>query len=253
MCQVKRIYHFISSSKILIYSASLSFFIILNGGSFIFLLVNLFSFIKGYLIDIINTYLITNKAKELLIYLINHNSNIGYSIFLVLTSIYSSSSLYYNFINIINLLTNNISHNNINKRIKAILITPLTMLIIIIFVLILVFVNMLNIKYISFISNILIIIYTLTIIYFFNYIALGTYNLKSIYKGVIFTFLYFIIFTYLFIVYLKLFSNFKIVYGILSFLVILMFYVYNISISLLFGIYINCKKLEVFKIMLSKK
>ena len=83
-----------------------------------------------------------------------------------------------------------------------------------------------------------------------NVVALRNYKFKEIYKGIVFTIIYFIIFTIGFLIYIEVFSNFKIVYGVLAFLFILMFYIYCLSIGLIIGIYLNCKKIGVFSLVL---
>ena len=80
------------------------------------------------------------------------------------------------------------------------------------------------------------------VLYLINIIAIKEYNIKKIYKGYLFSFVYTIIFTVGFIIYLRLFSNFKIIYGVLSFIFIFCFYIYSICIGLLVGICINNEK-----------
>ena len=85
-----------------------------------------------------------------------------------------------------------------------------------------------------------------------NLTALHTIKISNVYKGAIFSIIYFIIFTLGFIIYVSTFSNFKVVYGFFSFFVILMFYLYVLAIGLIIGIDINCQKLDVFKFLFSK-
>lgn len=81
-------------------------------------------------------------------------------------------------------------------------------------------------------------------------ISLHTYKIKDVYLGILFTTGYFILFSIGFGIYLKLFSNFKIVYGILSFFIILFFYIYMVCIGVLLGI--NLNHLNIKKKKLSK-
>ncbi|HRF70037.1 MAG TPA: hypothetical protein PKV66_01260, partial [Candidatus Pelethenecus sp.] len=84
----------------------------------------------------------------------------------------------------------------------------------------------------------LLIIFIITI-YVIQVVSLHTFQIKKLYRGILFTTAYFILFTTGFILYLKLFSNFKIVYGILSFFIILFFYLYILCIGVLLGINLN--------------
>jgi uncharacterized BrkB/YihY/UPF0761 family membrane protein len=95
----------------------------------------------------------------------------------------------------------------------------------------------------SFIIVICLLIYTL------NVVGLNSLNIKKLYKGIIFSYVYFILLTMLFMIYIKTFSNVKIIYGVFSFIIIFMLYIYLISIGLLIGIYINGKNIEVYKIL----
>ena len=83
------IFHFVVESKITTLAGSLCFFLLLNGGSYIFLIVSITSFIIDYE-TIINSLLNDGLIKDLLVYLFKHSSSIQFNIILILTSIYSS-------------------------------------------------------------------------------------------------------------------------------------------------------------------
>lgn len=252
MYLVKRIYHFIVDPKIPSLASSLAFFVFLNGGSYLFLFVTLSSYLPLNIINIIENGLMDGDVKDLIMYLLNYNSNINYSLFLIITSLYSSSSLYYHYMNICEIFTKRISKASLGKRAKALITTPIILLSFILAIMGLVFINLIKLSIINIISKIVLVLIILLITYFLNFLALGDIKIKKNYKGVIFSFLYFLIFTILFIIYLNMFSNFKIVYGILSFFIILMFYIYILCIGLLLGVYINCKNLDVFHFLFNK-
>lgn len=88
-------------------------------------------------------------------------------------------------------------------------------------------------------SLLLILLVFVLTIYMIHVVTFQTYKIGRLYKGILFTTIYFLIFTFGFVIYLKLFSSFKIVYGILSFFIILFFYIYILCIGMLLGINLN--------------
>ena len=72
--------------------------------------------------------------------------------------------------------------------------------------------------------------------------ALKTINTKLLYKGILFSLLFTIIFSFSFIIYLDNFK-FKEIYGIFSILVGFIFYLYINIIGLYLGIYYNWKNI----------
>lgn len=244
-----KIYHLIVDIKIPTLSGGLCFFILINGGSYLFLFVSLFSYFPIDVLDIINTYLKDGIFKEIIVYLFLHNANLSTSLFLLATSIYSSSSLYYHFMHSCELITKKPIDNRIGKRIQSLILVPLMLLLVFILT---ISIYMLFLM-VGSITYILLIPVLFLFLLFLNRIALRGYSLKRIYKGALFSFLYIVIFTVLFIIYLMLYSDFKIVYGILSFFIVFLFYLYIVIIGVLIGIYINCKNLEVFNFVFDKK
>lgn len=246
---IRKIYHLIVDIKIPTLSGGLCFFILINGGSYLFLFVSLFAYFPIDFMDIINTYLKDGVFKEIIVYLFLHNANLSTSLFLLGTSVYSSSSLYYHFMHSCELITKQPIDNRISKRIQALILVPL-MLVLIFTLTISIYLLFLiagNITYVLLIPILFI------FLLFLNKLALRGYSFNRIYRGVVFSFLYIVIFTILFIAYLMLYSNFKIVYGILSFFIVFLFYLYIVIIGVLIGIYINCKNLEVFNFVFDKK
>lgn len=235
----QKLYHFIMDKKIPTLASAIAFTLIMNGGSFLFLFVIISGFFSNSFQELIFNTIEDGKLKDLIQYFFNYQNNISYSILLVLTSIYSASSLYYHLIGIVEFITDKTYHVSISKRVLAIGITilyllGLNLLTLLASEIILYF----NYLYMILSLTLLLVIFVLTV-YVIQVIAFKTYSVKRLYKGIIFTTLYFILFTFGFVLYLKLFSNFKIVYGILSFFIILFFYIYMLSIGLLLGINFN--------------
>lgn len=242
---IKKIYHLLVESKIITLAASFAFFLCLNGGSYLFLFITLSNYLPFDFRSLTILNVEEGLTKEILLYFINHNVSLPYSIFLIITSIYSSSSLYYHFIHISDVL---IDKNRSNKRLKSISIMVLFLTIASIILSInSVFLSYNYSVYKTIISLSFIIVITL-LIYTLNVVGLNSLNIRTSYKGIIFSYVYFILLTILFMIYIKVFSNIKIIYGIFSFIIIFMLYIYLISIGLLIGIYINGKNIEVFKL-----
>ena len=238
---ISRIYHFVVDGKIPTLSGSLCFFLLLNGGSYLFLFVSLSS---RFFIDwkpFIEEGLKEGIIRDIFLYLIEHNANLSVSVFLLASSIYSSSTLYYHFMHICELITKQATDYRIGKRIQSLFLVPIVLLILFIGIGLLMVIHL----YFDFLSYLFFLFLSVLFIYFLNKVALRGYKFKRLIKGIIFTFLYWIGFSLCFIVYLNLFSNFKVVYGFLSFIIILLFYLYILTIGVFLGIYMNCKNLEV--------
>ncbi len=246
---IKNIYHLIVDHKIPTLSCSLAFITILNGGSFLFLYIILSTLFHNSFNDLVMEQIQEGKLKDLILYFFNYQNNLPYSIFLIGTSIYSSSSLYYHLMNIVELLTYNPFHMSLSKRILSVILTILFLLGFNFITLILTeFILFFNRLY-QILSYLLLLIVFFCIIYFINCIAIRTVYFKRIYKGVFFTMTYVIFFTIGIAIYLSFFSNFKIVYGVLAFGVILFFYIYILCIGILMGIYINHKNINLRKLL----
>ncbi len=238
---IKKIYHFVVDAKIPTLSGSICFFLLLNGGSYLFLFVSLSSYFFIDLFPYLETHLEPSLFKDIVLYLFEHNSNLSISIFLLISSIYSSSSLYYHFMHVCEVITKQPVDDRFGKRIQALVLVPVVLFLLFLSLGLLSIVQMLlgNITYLFFI------LISFLFIFLLNKIALRRYPFQRLKKGIIFSFLYLFFFSFFFVLYLKVFSNFKIVYGLLSFIIIFLFYLYSIIIGIFIGIYINCKNLEV--------
>lgn len=241
MKRIIDIFHFVVESRITTIAGSLCFFILLNGGSFLFLIVSTLGLVLDP-IKYIESFLSNGILKEVLIYLFQHNSNLSVNLILVITSIYSSSSLYYHFIQASEIITDGKIDYKYNKRITSIIIALIVIIIIFITILVVSFIPFIF-KITYFFSYIIGIIIICLIIYGLNKIVLHGYSFRELKYGVLISLFYCIIFTIGFIVFIN-FFNFKIVYGYLSAVIIFLFYMYAIMIGILLGIRINWKKLE---------
>lgn len=238
---IRKIYHFVVDMKIPTLAGSLCFFLLLNGGSYLFLFVSLSSYFFIDLLPFLKSHLEEGLLKDVVLYLFEHNANLSISLFLLGSSIYSSSSLYYHFLQISELITKQPVDNRLGKRLQALILVPLVLIALFLMM------SLLSVIQMTFggIAYLFFIVFTFLFIYFLNKLVLRKYPFKRLLKGVLFSFLYVFVFSFFFVLYLNVFSDFKIVYGLLSFIIILLFYLYNIIIGILLGIYVNCKNLEV--------
>lgn len=234
----KRIYHFVVDKKISTLSGALCFFLLLNGGSFFFLLISLSNYLFIDIVPYIEKILTENASKDVIMYLLKHNAGLPISIFLLLTSLYSSSSLYYHYLNVIEIITSIPIKYNLSKRLLSLLIVPISLLLFIIIISLIYFSTMSSLFYI------VLSFFVFLIIYLLNMISLKQ-NFKRIIKGSVFSFIYILIFTIMFILFVKINTSFKEVYGIFSIIIILFFYLYSVTIGLMLGIYMNWKNIEV--------
>ncbi|MGM9969160.1 MAG: hypothetical protein ACI35S_02055 [Anaeroplasma sp.] len=238
---INYIFRFIRESRITTIAGALCFFIILNGGSYIFLFVSLGSLIIDPAI-LINSLLNEGILKDILLYLFNYNSSIPFNIFLFASSVYSSSSLYYHFIQAGEIITDGKIDYKYNKRITSVL---LSLLIIFIFLVLSIVITILPLfkvsEYISYLFGLIILI---LFVYILNKIILKGHSMLKLKYGLIFSVLYVILFSLGYFIYLSIFKNFKIVYGYFSIIIVTLFYLYSILIGVLIGIRINWKILE---------
>ncbi len=237
-----KLIRFIKEANFSTLSGSLCFFLIMNGGAYIFL----FASITGYFInysELINRLNINTDVKNLLIYLFSNASNMRVNIFLIIFSIYSSSSLYYHFLSVCQILLDRKIDYKFNKRISSIIISLLLMLIISSSIIILSFLPLFFSNRLIY-SYIIFILFIILFIYIANVIALQSFSFKKLKKGFLFSFLYVIVFSIGFVIFITLFSNFKAIYGCFSALIIFLFYLYMIINGILIGIRLNWKNIE---------
>ncbi len=236
---IRQIYHFIMDKKIPTLASAIAFSLIMNGGAFLFLFILLSGLFSNSFQEVILNTIENGKLKDLVAYFFDYQNNISYSILLVITSLYSASSLYYHLIGIVEFITDTSYNRSVSKRILSIGVTIIYLIGLNIITL-LASEIIIHFSYLySILSLFLLFLVFVLTVYLIHSVSFRTYNIKRIYRGVIFTAIYFLIFTIGFILYLKLFTSFKIVYGILSFFIILFFYIYILCIGILLGINLN--------------
>lgn len=236
---IQAIYHFIMDKKIPTLASAIAFTLVMNGGAFLFLFVILSGLFSNSFQELILNTIEDGKLKDLIAYFFDYQNNIPYSILLIITSLYSASSLYYHLIGIVEYITETKYQISISRRLLAIGITIFYLIGLNIVTLISSEI-ILSFNHLYVILSIVLLLFLFLItVYIVHVVSFKTYRIQRLYKGICFTVLYSVLFTIGFILYLKLFSNFKIVYGILSFFIILFFYIYVLCIGVLLGINLN--------------
>ena len=188
----KKIYNIFTDKKIPTLAGSLTFFLVLNGGSFLFLYIVISNYMPYSFIRILLDKLEEGDFKDFFVYFFSYQNSLSYSLFLIASSIFSSSSLYYHLIHISEMIGCKHLKLSISRRLVAIILTLLFLLIlhtITIFstYLMIVFSNISH--YILLLT--LFFIFTV-IIFIINFTALKTIKIKEVYRGSVFSMIYFI-------------------------------------------------------------
>ena len=219
-------------------SGSIAFFLIINGGSLAYLILyisNLFDF----------KFEVANKTIMTFLSRIENNidySNAIFTIFFIATSIYGASSLFFHL-----LKTGEMIYEEVNdkftliKRLTAIIFLTATLFIIELFFILIVIGK-------HFFSNLFWQILKYIILLFLPYVISICINFfitphsvkfKEINKGALFTTLFWYIITIGFTIYVNIFTNYKAIYGALTFFIVFMIWVYLLAQGLVIGVILN--------------
>jgi membrane protein len=219
-------------------SGSIAFFLIINGGSLAYLILyisNLFDF----------KFEVANKTIMTFLTRIENNidySNVIFTIFFIATSIYGASSLFFHL-----LKTGEMIYEEVNdkftliKRLTAIIFLTATLFIIELFFILIVIGK-------HFFSNLFWQILKYIILLFLPYVISICINFfitphsvkfKEINKGALFTTLFWYIITIGFTIYVNIFTNYKAIYGALTFFIVFMIWIYLLAQGLVIGVILN--------------
>ena len=219
-------------------SGSIAFFLIINGGSLAYLILyisNLFDF----------KFEVANKTIMTFLSRIENNidySNVIFTIFFIATSIYGASSLFFHL-----LKTGEMIYEEVNdkftliKRLTAIIFLTATLFIIELFFILIVIGK-------HFFSNLFWQILKYIILLFLPYVISICINFfitphsvkfKEINKGALFTTLFWYIITIGFTIYVNIFTNYKAIYGALTFFIVFMIWIYLLAQGLVIGVIVN--------------
>lgn len=249
----------ISNKSYTTLSSSIAFFLIINGGSLIYLILVISNFLNLDIVNYLNynnTYLTTKMIiDDLELDVISLNN---YSWFLTITSIFSASTLFFHLIKVGEIIYQEQSERyTVKKRVFSVIITIIFIIVIITIILAVFIIDYLlkNIN-VNLLGTVLKTIIYISIPFVIALIInmLVTPNkakIKEVIYGVVLTTFFWYIATFGFTIYLKIFLNFKIVYGALTFLVVFMVWIYLMSIGLIIGFIIN-HQIRLKKIILDK-
>lgn len=109
--------------KIPTLASAIAFSLIMNGGAFLFLFIIISGLFSNSFQELILSTVEDGKLKDLISYFFNYQNNISYSILLIITSLYSASSLYYHLFGIVEYITETTYERSISKRVLSIIIT----------------------------------------------------------------------------------------------------------------------------------
>ena len=219
-------------------SGAIAFFLIINGGSLLYLTV-----LVSKLLDI--EIIIGENYLYRIINNINDNVNTGaflYNIFFIIASVYGASSLFFHLIKIgENIYCEKNEKISIVKRINAIIFLVAMLIIFELFFIILLFgKNLFDSLYWHMFRYTIFIITPYVVAVCINFfITPHQVRFKDINKGALFTSLFWYISTIFFNLYLKIFTNYKAIYGALSFFIIFMIWIYLLAQGVVIGFIIN--------------
>lgn len=244
--RVYSLYKILKEKNYTTLAGSIAFFFIINGGALIFLISLIFNLFN---LRFTAYFPSTNPfVNELLLYVDNNSLSYfkTYSFILIVTSIWSSSTLFYHL-----LKSGELIYEKKRKkypffiRILSVLFVAIFLVIILSSIIILILGNLilahLNNNLLSILIKIfmLLIVPSIAIFFFLIFVPPVKLKFKNVYKGALFTLSFWIVSTLLFQIYLNIFNNFKAIYGALTFVIIGMIYIYLLAIGLVIGLVIN--------------
>ncbi len=243
MKQIINLYRKISNKSYSTLAGSIAFFLIINGGSVFFLLINICNNLGYDIFNYVDIQYLPNQITRIIDIMYNESIKRNYSFFYIVTSVISGSTLFYHLIKISEIIYEvKISDFNIISRVFSIFLV-----IIFLIVIILVFISFLLLNLITKNSNLNIFLKYFTmlfipflIILFFQKVTTPILSkMKNIILGVFFSTFFCFIATILFSIYLKIFLNFKNSFGAISFFIVFMVWIYLLSQGLIIGYIIN--------------
>lgn len=246
---ISDLYHLINEKKYSTLSGSMAFFIIVNGSATLFI-----AFVIANSLEIdLNLLFIKGEnlpedVQNILTYIVSTSSSFsnGYSIIFLFTSLWGASNLFYQFLQTGELIFGKgLSGNGLFRRTLSLIILALFLVVLVICLLTLIVANYLvlfvNVKWLNVLwSYIAFLFVPFTLLTFINlYIPPVKIRIKGALLGALFTSLFWYIASSLFSFYLKYFSNFKIIYGALTFILVFMIWIYLLTNGLVIGFIIN--------------
>lgn len=258
MQQIINLYRKISNKSYSTLAGSIAFFLIINGGSVFFLIINICNNLGYDIFNYINFDYLPQQVNELINIMYYESSKSNYSFFYISTSIISGSTLFYHLIKTTEILyeTKATEINLLNRAFSVFLVIIFLVVIVLSFILFLIL-NLLT-KH-SFLNNILkfftMFFIPFLIILFIQKTTTPIFNkIYQIIKGVLFSTFFWFASTIIFSIYLSIFLNYKNSFGAVSFFIVFMIWIYLLSQGLIIGYIINynnsLKNINKHKLML---
>lgn len=219
-------------------SGAIAFFLIINGGSLLYLTI----FISRIL-DI--EFVIGENYLYRIVSNIENSVNINdflYNIFFIIASVYGASTLFFHLLKVGENIYVEVNEKfSLVKRISAVLFLVAMLLIFeLFFILLLLGKNTFESVYWHIFRWCVFILTPYIIVVCINFfITPHQVRFKEIKKGSLFTTLFWFVATLLFNIYLKIFTNYKAIYGAVSFFIIFMIWIYLMAQGLVIGFIIN--------------
>lgn len=249
--KIINIYKLLNKKSYSTLSGAIAFFLIINGGSIAYLLLFISNLLEidlpisnEYVLNFLNTIEKNVDTKSYL-----------YTIFFISTSIFGASSLFFHL-----LKTGEIIYDEVNdkftiiKRLTAIIFLSAVIFIVeICFILLVLSKNVLSNIFLRLIKYGMFILIPLLVVICINFfITPHQVKIKEILKGSFITTISWYILTFAFTTYVRIFTNYKAIYGVLTLFVVFMIWIYLIAQGLVIGIIINEKTKTVNLILEGK-
>lgn len=243
--KINDFFKLLNNKKYTTLAGTMSFFFLLSVVPIFYLILILFSKLHVTFDIDFSLFGIPENLSDVLNYIFGHTQEIskGYSLIFIITAMYSSSNLFFQMINSVEIIYMK-QKQKTHGRIVSIFILIFFILSIILVLFLIILFQRLTSFLPSIISNFLNLVITsflifLILIYLNKYISPIRVYMKDCIKGSMFILLFWVISSYIFLIYLKYFSNQEYFYGNLATFVIFLLWIYLIMLGLIIGIIIN--------------
>lgn len=251
MKRIFKLYHKLKEKNFSTLAGAIAFFFVVNGGSLVFLISLLFKLFDFNISDYVTDG--DSLFNKILLYFSNNQQELftPYYYILVFTSLWSSSTLFYHILKAGELIY------GIKRKKYPFFLRLLSIFLVLVFISIILSIIILLVlgnyifkdgnKFIlSFLTNVLlmVILPLAVIFYFMLFVPPIRLKFKQVKKGTIFTIVFWAVISIGFQIYLNIFTNYKAIYGAISFVVIAMIYVYLLCNGLVIGLIINYEEIN---------
>ncbi len=243
MLHIINLYKKISNKSYSTLAASIAFFLIVNGGSVFFLIINITKSLGYDIFNYVDIEYLPTQLTYIIEILYVETISTKRSFFYTITSIVSGSTLFYHLIKVSEIIyEEKITEINFLNRIFSILLVILFLILIVLAFVVFLILNLLsrNIPLNIFIKYLMMLFIPFIIILYINKVVTPRRNkFGDIILGVLFSTLFWFIATIGFSIFLSIFLNFKNNYGVFSVFIVFMVWAYLLSQGLIIGFIIN--------------